>query len=77
MVVDKVFDISDDLPDRICLKVPPFLRAKEQLSIAEEMDTRKIASVRIHVKCAISRIKTFRILNSVFPISMSSELNKV
>ena len=29
------------------------------------------------MECAISRIKTFQILKSVFPINMGSELNKI
>ena len=65
------------LPAGVSLNIPPFLRGKECLEIEEEQETRKIASVRIHVERAISRIKTFRILGTVFPLSMAAELNKI
>ena len=77
VMADKGFDIEEELPTGVRLNIPPFLRGKEHLSIKEEVETRQIAAVRIHVERAISRIKTFRILKSVFPINMGSELNKI
>ena len=77
IMADKGFDIADDLPHGISLNIPPFLRGKDSLSIEEEKETRKIASVRIHVERAIARIKTFKILSTVFPLSMAVELNKI
>ena len=81
VMADKGFDISDDLPHGVfvswCLNIPPFLRNKEHLDLQEEKETRQIGSVRIHVERAISRIKTFRILNTIFPICMAADLNKI
>ena len=77
IMADKGFNIKEDLPKGVDLNIPPFLRGKEYLDLQEEQETRKIASVRIHVEHAISRIKTFRILNMVFPITMAAELNKI
>ena len=77
VMTDKGFEIENVLPDGLSINIPPFLRGKEHLSIDEELETRKIVSVCIHVECAISRIKTFRILNSVFPITMTSDLKKI
>ncbi len=77
VMADKGFDIEDDLPNGCSLNIPPFLRGKEFLSPKEELETRQIAAVRIHVERAISRIKTFRILSSVFPNTMVPELNKI
>ena len=77
IMADKGFDIQNVLPEGVSLNIPPFLRAKEFLSMDEEVETQKIASVRIHVERAISRIKTFRILSNIFPITMASELNKI
>ena len=77
VIADKGFDIEDDLPNSVSLNIPPFLRGKEYLTIKEETETRKIAAVRIHVEWAISRIKTLKILKSVFPISMGPEPNKI
>ena len=67
IMADKSFDIGEDLPVGVGLNIPPFLRSKDSLNIEEEMEARKIASVRMHVERAISRIKTFRILSTVFP----------
>ncbi len=50
---------------------------KDHLDIFEEKETRSIAAVQIHVERAISRIKTFKILSSVFPIRMAADMNKV
>ncbi len=77
VMADMGFDIEGDLPKGVSLNIPPFLRGKEHLTIEEEVETRQIAAVRIHVERAICRIKTFRILKSVFPINMSAELNKI
>jgi len=77
VMADKGFDIDHDLPAGTTLNIPPFLKGKDYLEPQEEIDTRCIASVRIHVEGAISRIKTFRILKTVFPISMAAELNKI
>ena len=76
-MADKGFDIESDLPNGISLNIPPFLRNKEHLSFEKETETRRIASVRIHVERAISRVKNFRILSTVFPISMAADLNKI
>ncbi len=62
VMADKGFDIEGDLPKGVSLNIPPFLRGKEHLTIEEQVETRRIAAVRIHVEGAICRIKTFRIL---------------
>ena len=77
IMADKSFEIADDLPKGVTLNIPPFLRGNDHLSIEEETERRRIASVRIHVERAISRIKTFRILSTVYPIKLAPDLNKV
>ena len=43
-------DIEEDLILRgVRLNIPPFLRGKQQLSQVELIETRQIASLRIHV----------------------------
>ena len=76
-MADKGFDIENHLPDGVSLNIPPFMRDKEYLTIEEETKTRRKASVRIHVERAIVRIKNFKILSTVFPISMAADLNKI
>lgn len=62
LMADRGFNINDDLPENVSLNIPPFMRGKSQLSLTEELETRRIASVRIHVERAIERIKNYRIL---------------
>lgn len=61
IMADKGFDIDKSLPKKVSLNIPPFLQRKEYLDIEEEKETWKIASVKIHVERATSRIKTFKI----------------
>ena len=49
-MADKGFDIDHDLPAGTTLNIPPFLQGKDYLEPQEEIDTRCIASVRIHVE---------------------------
>ncbi len=77
VMADRGFDIEDDMPSGVGLNIPPFLNGADQLSVTDESRTRKIAAVRVHVERAIQRIKCFRIIKNVFPLSMASELNKI
>ena len=53
------------------------MAGKEQLTVEEEAETRRIASVRIHVERAIERIKNYRILQGVIPISIHAQLDQI
>ena len=53
------------------------MAGKEQLSLEEELETRSIASVRIHVERAIERIKNYRILQGVIPNRLHSQLDQI
>ncbi|XP_057299245.1 uncharacterized protein LOC130629884 [Hydractinia symbiolongicarpus] len=77
VMADRGFELEEDLPDGVTLNIPPFLDGKPQLSLLEENETRRIASVRVHVERAIERIKNYRILQTVFKLSMAAELNKI
>ena len=73
VMADKGFDIVYDL---MCigvkLNIPPKLtRVNKQMPKSHVITTRKIASLRIHVERAIQRIKVYRILSFVVPLSMS------
>ena len=71
VMADKGFDIQDFLvPKRVILNITPFLKKKEQLSLEEEAETRRIASVRIHVERAIEHVKNYRILQGVISLSL-------
>ena len=77
IMADRGFELDEDLPEGVLLNIPPFLNGKSQLSLEEENETRRIASVRVHVERAIERVKNYRILQTVFPLSMAPELNKI
>ena len=74
---DRGFDIENDIPAGVGLNIPPFLNGAPQLSLSDETETRKIAALRVHVERAIGRIKNFKIIKNVFPLKMSSDLNKI
>ena len=76
VMADGGFDIQDDLALRgVRLNIPPFLKGKSQLSESELVETRRIASVRIHVERAMERIKNFHIFDRIIPSSMSNIVN--
>ena len=57
-MADRGFNIMDDLAPRgVKLNIPPFLRGKSQLDQRELIETRRIASLRIHVERCMERIK--------------------
>jgi len=61
-MADRGFDIEADLiPLGVKLNIPPFLKGKTQLSEKEMIETRRIASVCIHVERAMERIKNYHI----------------
>ena len=77
VMADRGFDLEDDLPAGVTLNIPAFLEGKDQLSAEDEIVTRRIASVRVHVERAIARIKSFRILKQVFPLKSIEQLDKI
>eukprot|EP00057_Strongylocentrotus_purpuratus_P017382 XP_011671856.1 PREDICTED: uncharacterized protein LOC105441913 [Strongylocentrotus purpuratus] len=77
VMADRGFLIRDLLAERgATLNIPPFAHGK-QLSTHATVKTRRIASARIHVERAIGRLKTFRLLNGVVPLSLKPILNQI
>ncbi|XP_068758861.1 uncharacterized protein [Montipora capricornis] len=71
-MADRGFNIRDLVTNkRATLNIPPFSKGK-QLSTKACTKTRRIAAVRIHVERAIQRLKGFKILQGVLPISLAS-----
>ncbi|XP_077513952.1 uncharacterized protein LOC144124886 [Amblyomma americanum] len=78
VMADIGFLIEDDLRQLgVKLNMPPMLNGRTQLSLADELATRQIASLRIHVERVIREVKNFRILRAVFPNVMAEKLNKI
>ena len=76
-MADRGFDIEADMPNGVSLNIPPFLNGQPQLSAEDEAKTRKIAAVRVHVERAIARIKTYRILHQVVPLTLAENLEHI
>ena len=77
-MADKGFNIKDLLePIGVTLNIPPFLSDKAQVNEEEVENTQSVASVRIHVERAISRIKMYKIITNVVPLSLAGVLNKI
>lgn len=77
-MADKGFNIKDLLePIGVTLNIPPFLSNKGQFDGEDVEDRQSIASVRIHGERAISRIKLYKIISNVVPLSLSGLLNQI
>lgn len=67
LLCDKGFLISDlCTPLGVHVNIPPLLTTP-QFTREQVLTTRKIARARIHVERAISRLKSFRILDFIMP----------
>ena len=80
VMADKGFNIGDLLEScKLKLNHPPYLRGKQQFTADEVVETRRIASLRIHVERAIERIKNFQALHhlSINTCVVASRLVKV
>ena len=71
VMVDCGFDNSNIVPDRVTVNMPPFLAGRDQMTAAETEETMSIASVGIHMECAIGRMKTYHILDGTLPNTLS------
>ena len=70
ILADRGFTIRDMYAKQVDLNIPPFLQGRNRLTVGEEITTKQIARVRIHVERAIERIKKFRLLKRVIPLSL-------
>ncbi|KAK3083832.1 hypothetical protein FSP39_003835 [Pinctada imbricata] len=78
IMADKGFLISDlTTPKGVDLIIPPFKSKKKAFTPREVRQTKDIANLRIHVERQMERIKNFRILQGVMPISMASQSSKI
>ena len=78
IMADRGFDIEEDTILReVKLNIPPFLRCRQQLDPSELVETRRIASLRIHVERAMERLKKFHILDKPLPPCFRDTANQV
>ena len=72
VMADRGFNIQDDLTHiGVRVNIPPFLKGKTQLEAEELVETRRIASLRIHVERAMERIKNYHIFDRTLPSSLT------
>ena len=58
VMADRGFDIQDDLtPLGVKMNIPPFMKGRSQLEPSELVETRRIASLRIHVEREMECVK--------------------
>ncbi|XP_068085171.1 uncharacterized protein Camp [Anabrus simplex] len=70
VMADRGFNIQDLLCTKgVTLNIPPFLKGKRQFTPSENIETRRIASKRIHIERAIGLAKTCKILQSKLHVS--------
>ena len=78
VMADHGFEIQELLePKGVTLNIKPFLDKHKQLTSREVTETRRIAELHIHVERAIGRIMSYRILQSVMPLSLASQANDI
>ena len=78
IMADKGFLIEELLkPIHVRLNIPAFLGHKSQLDENEVNESQKIARVRIHVERAIERIKRYRQLKNIIPLSLHGSINQL
>ena len=64
-------------PLNVTLNIPLFLDGRDQFATDEVKNSQTIASVRIHVDRAITRIKKFRQLSNIIPLALSRSLESL
>uniref|UniRef100_A0A3P9AYL6 THAP-type domain-containing protein n=1 Tax=Maylandia zebra TaxID=106582 RepID=A0A3P9AYL6_9CICH len=78
VMADRGFTIKDLLFERkVRLVIPAFTKKRRQLTEEQVTYTRRIANVRIHVERAIRRLKVYKILSQIVPISMAPKVDKI
>ena len=77
-MADRGFQIHEELLLRFCsLQVPPGARTKSQMTTDNFKKAKDIANLRIQVERAINRIKFFRILERVIPVTMLHHIDDI
>ena len=76
-MADRGFKVRDLLLVKKCtLNIPPFTTGKP-LSRKQVTKTRRFASGRIHVERAIERIKNFKMLQGVIPLTLKPVIDQI
>lgn len=78
VLTDRGFLIEEDLASRDTrLAIPSLTKGKKQLSMRQVEMSRRLARVRIHVEIMMERIKNFKILAGILPLSLVSQTDNI
>lgn len=78
VMADRGFTIAEDLEFiKVKLNIPAFTRGKDQLDEEDVTKTRRIATVRIEVERVIGKLKNFRILKEILPLTFAKKVDKI
>ena len=78
IVVDRGFTIEEMVAQKGgSLVIPPFLGKKTTFTKEETIQTKIIARARIHIERFNERIKNFRIICGIVPLSLASLLSQI
>ena len=70
-LADRIFQIREDLLLHYCTLFVPFgARVLAQLTAAECKTTKQFANVRMHIERVINKLKEFKIVKNIMPVSM-------
>ncbi|XP_028393230.1 uncharacterized protein LOC114541973 [Dendronephthya gigantea] len=77
VMADKGFNIQDLLALKEAkLLAPPLLR-KGNVSAVTSTQTRRVATIRVHIERMIRKLKCFTILKGAFPLTMKPHVNSI
>lgn len=78
VIADRGFDLKEVLQSRMVnLNIPPFLNGRSKLTPQEELLTKCIARVRIHVERSIERMKKFKIIGRTLPLNLRPVVTQI
>ena len=78
VLADRGFQIREILLAKSSeLLLPPAAKGATQMTKSQVEKTKTVANVRIHVERVIRRIKHFRILSQIFPVSLLPHANDI
>ncbi|XP_072532968.1 uncharacterized protein [Salminus brasiliensis] len=77
LMADKGFQNQKDVEEiGLSLNIPPFAQRNEQMPFLD-MQKKKMAKYRLHVKKAITKIKKFKIVSEKIPNSILGNINQI
>ena len=78
VLADRGFLIEEELASRGArLAIPSFTKGKKQLSMRQVEMSRRLARVRIHVERMMERIKNFKLLAEILPLSLEPHADNI